>query len=488
METFNAFEHFRRISQLKSIHGLLAWDSEVYLPQSSIAIRHAQISALTAEIHKLSCAPEFIQSVMSLSSHINGIEEHQIRNLKTFCLRQAAINPHSKQKIINKELEAVEKWKVAKENSDFSQIAGLLRELIDLRKEVAEQVACAVHLRDKFNGASLYDVMIDASEPGLKNRDLESLFIPLKAGLLERLRHNQPATPNRKILLVKPEKLSMHELIKQFGFDFAKGRLDITQSYPFCGGSPGDVRITTQSNGDFVDNLLTTLHELGHGLYEQNIPSHLHFTPSGQGASTGFHESQSRFYENQIGRSDAFIKYISKKIDIPFPELLPHFRDLKSSAIRTTADELHYNLHIILRWELERDLIDGTLKVSDLPEAWNSKMMEYFNIHVRNNAEGCLQDLHWFMSDFAWFPTYTLGNLIAAQLFKLFVLKHPNWEERVENGDFLFIKEFLGRLHKLGSMYEFKETSKIIFEGALLSEKPLLDYLDNRYIPAISGE
>lgn len=476
MSRLDPLSHYERIYKLQSIVSILYWDNEVGLPEKSQSFRNDQITALSSEIHKLACDPEFIESITSFPS---GIEPHHFRNLQRFAFRKAAVQPDLFKSLIKAELAATEKWKEAKDRSDFSLVAPLLGELVKLRIEAANQMKDYPHLKSDCKDLRPYDIMLDGHEPGLTSEDLKAVFVPLKTGLLkiiESLDLEQSSLP-----VIAAPQFSMRNLVHKFGFDFTKGRLDLTKSYPFCGGHPGDVRITTRSNGDFCDNLLTTMHELGHGLYEQNLPETLIGTPSGMGASTGFHESQSRFYENQIGRSDAFISYISKTTQIPINELYPHFRSVKVEAIRAKADELHYNLHVILRWEIEQALIEGNLKVKDIPQVWNLKMKEYLNIEVQNDSEGCVQDVHWFLSDFGWFPTYSLGNLIAAQLYADFKIEYPDWENEVESGNFLFIKGFLSKVHKLGATQDFKGTLQSVCGSPHLSEKPLLQYLTERF-------
>lgn len=481
MAKLDVFEHFKKIQHLDSINSVLAWDSEICLPKGGTTIRHSQIKTLNSEIHRLNSNEEFIEKVSQLCEKNTTYDKHQIRNLKRIVFHRAAVDEALSTKIAETELMAVEKWKVAKLNSNFNEVSGILSELIKLRIEAAYQKKQSKYFEKHFKHFNIYDVMIDTIEPGLTNTDLKKVFVPLKKGLLEladKKRHSYQ--PKSFLPEFNLDTLFIKNLISQFGFDLNKGRIDGTENYPFCSGSYSDVRLTTKPIGDFCNNLLTTLHEMGHGLYEQNIPESLWFTPTGSAVSTAFHESQSRFYENQIGRSNGFIKYVSKLINIPTEAIHANLRRIQASPIRTSSDEIHYNLHIILRWEIEQKLIDGSLLVKDLPDAWNEKCEQYFGFKIKNDSDGCLQDVHWFMSDFGWFPTYTIGNLIAAQFYHKLQNKYPDWEKSVESGNFLFIKTFLSELHSLGATEDVKNTLKVLF-GTSLSEVHLLKYLDERY-------
>lgn len=480
MSKIDVFGHYRRISHLESIQSVLAWDSEVTLPVDSLSIRQTQIESLNSEIHRLSSDREFINAVTEYSAK-NDDQSHQLRNLKRFCYRKAATDAQLDKEITRYELLATENWKTAKKESNFSLIKNDLEHLIKLRKSRAEQIKSFEPYRSEMKDLSVYDVMIDGYEPGLRNKDIASIFSPLKDNLVKKIKTlSYKNNANNAVLDKKVEDSFIRDLIQKFGFDLSKGRLDFTKSYPFCGGWQGDVRITTQENAAWVDNLLMTLHEMGHGIYQQSLPERYRFTPSGFGASTGFHESQSRFYENQIGRSPAFIKYISNLCKLPYESLSAQIQFLKKSPIRTQADEVAYNLHIILRWEIEQDLIDGKMSVSDIPEVWNDKMFDYFGVKIQKDSEGCLQDLHWFMSDFGWFNSYCLGNLIAAQFFDLFSKQFSNWENQISSGDFLFVKDFLGQLHNLAATENFNGTCLKVF-GEPLSEEYFLNYIDQRY-------
>ncbi len=478
MNIQGVFHHFSQISKLESILALLQWDREVTMPANAVDMRHQQIEVLTSHIHTLTTDAEFLKAVIALSENIKDIPSHQIRNIKRYVLRKASIDSDLQKTITSLELRAFEKWREAKEKNDFFIIEKDFQELIDLRCKAADQLKASPYFSDHKN-KSRYDLMIDGSEPGLTNQDLKSIFIPLKDGLKQLLKTTEyrPQVSSQS----KFTNFSIKDLIQKFGFDTERGRIDIISGHPFCSGSQDDVRLTTGSSEDAYDNLLTTLHEMGHGLYEQNLPRELQFTPSGGAASTGFHESQSRFYENQIGRSKGFIQYLSTETKLSPDEIQRNLRARTQTPIRVQADEVAYNLHVILRWEAEQALVDGTLKAKDIPEFWNKKMKEDLNIEVKNNQEGCLQDLHWFMGDFGWFPTYALGNVIAAQLYSNFKKEHPDADTRIAGGDFLFIKEFLSRLHSQAATKDFKSLTANLFGKEDLSAEPLLQYLKERY-------
>ena len=359
-----------------------------------------------------------------------------------------------------------------------------LEKIINLKRQEAKCLA---------NGQASYDALLDDYEPGATSIELDSIFYPLKDSIFKVL-NNCSKENNRNLILgnypEQKQKIFSEIVAGYCGFDFNAGRLDTT-AHPFCCGiGPGDCRITTRFNPlDFSSGLFGVLHEAGHGLYEQGLdPDHFGL-PTGTAVSLGIHESQSRLLENQVGRSLEFWRFIYPLAIKFFPAQLAHvslndfhkaINQVQPGFIRVDADEVTYNLHIIFRYELEKDLISQSLSIKDLPEAWNAKMETYLGLKPKNDAMGCLQDIHWSAGLFGYFPTYLLGNLYAAQ-FVAKAKKEISWNENTLNADILFeLRHWLKKnIHVQGKRYlpgklcekvTGQKLDKVFFEQYLLQK------------------
>ena len=344
-----------------------------------------------------------------------------------------------------------------------------------------------------------YDALLDDYEPGITTAEIASLFSRLQKRItsLVKTLAKKPVDdtflhgtfdPAKQIAFGK---IILHDM----GYSMENGRLDLS-SHPFSSSChPTDSRITTRIHPtSLISNISVILHEGGHSLYEMNLPAEDYGSPLCEAISLGMHESQSRFWETRIGQSKAFWKHylpllqktFKGKLDkVSLDQFFKAVNKVEPSMIRVEADEVTYSLHVIIRFELEKALIEGTLAIRDLPEAWRGKMKEYLGIIPKNDAEGCLQDIHWSMGAFGYFPTYTLGNLYAAHLFEGFEKDHPQWEKRVEKGDLLFIKDWLGdNVHRYGRQYGSKELLKKA-TGKEFSEKAYVNYLERKYAGTI---
>ena len=349
-------------------------------------------------------------------------------------------------------------WQEARSQNNFSLFEPWLEKIINLKRQEAKCLA---------NGQASYDALLDDYEPGATSIELDSIFYPLKNSIIKVL-NNCSKENNRNLILgnypEQKQKIFSEIVAGYCGFDFNAGRLDTT-AHPFCCGiGPGDCRITTRFNPlDFSSGLFGVLHEAGHGLYEQGLdPDHFGL-PTGTAVSLGIHESQSRLLENQVGRSLEFWRFIYPLAIKFFPAQLAHLslndfhkaiNQVQPGFIRVDADEVTYNLHIIFRYELEKDLISQSLSIKDLPEAWNAKMETYLGLKPKNDAMGCLQDIHWSAGLFGYFPTYLLGNLYAAQ-FVAKAKKEISWNENALNAEILFeLRQWLKKnIHVEGKRY-----------------------------------
>lgn len=377
-------------------------------------------------------------------------------------------------------------------NDDFRGYCPTYAEMIALTREVATAKAEAL-------GLAPYDAMLDGFDPGMRRDYIEPIFDdvrewlpPLVGEIIERQKSCPHLPLSADIPHVKQDALG-RELMEALGYDLTRGRID-TSSHPFTGGVPGDVRITTRYGEKFTESLYGVLHETGHALYEQGLPSEWRGLPVGQARGMTLHESQSLFVEMQLASSPAFLHYLSGKIRDHFGVSGPAWEEknlaralsrVERSTIRTSADEATYPLHILLRYELEQALLSGDLKVADLPIAWNEKMEKYLGITPPNDREGCLQDTHWPEGWIGYFPTYSLGAMTAAQLMAAARKDLPDMDSDLANGNLAPVMDWVKHnIHAQGSLH----TTQELIENA--TGKPLdpgvfKKHLTERYLPSL---
>jgi carboxypeptidase Taq len=468
---------------------LLEWDQETFMPAGVIESRSRQIGTLAALVHEHETAPDFLAIVDELADRLSELEPDQavdVRETKWRIDRVRALDTALVRERSELHAQARAAWITARQHDDFPALAPLLQRVVVLERRVAAAIDAR---RDP------YDVLLEEYEPGMTTQALGTIFAELRDGLLplvDRLRARRaeptavaalcghfPTDAQRRFNRVVAEKL---------GFDFTRGRLD-EAVHPFTTSIGEDVRLTTRyDEGDLRYALYSTIHETGHGLYEQGLPADAWGTPRGLACSLGVHESQSRLWENSVGRSAAFWQYWLPIAREFFPALaatalaavLRAVNDARPSLIRTEADEITYNLHIILRFELERDLIHGALEVSHLPEAWRHKMQHYLGVVPHDDRDGVLQDVHWPSGALGYFPTYTLGNVYAAQLLGAAARDLGAVDELLRAGEFATLLGWLrARVHRPGQTYRAPELI-IAATGEPPSSRALLDHLRGR--------
>lgn len=488
-------EFSREIATWGSVSCILEWDQETYMPKDAIELRSAQNSLVTSHTHKLKVSAKYTKLLKAL---IN-IETAEILDPALDAPKQAAVKiwrrdylksiriPQSYIKtFVTTTTKACSAWADARKTSHFKTFAPHLEKIVKLNQKRAAYLG----FKD-----SPYDALLDLYEPDCTAQKLTPLFNALKAGLKTLLHKITAATPPDRSFLKQPFDTKAQfefgkQLLAAMGFSHDASRLDIS-SHPFCTSIyPHDIRMTTRLfENDAMSNIYSILHEGGHGLYGKNLPLEAFGTPLGEQVSLGIDESQSRFWETRIGRSLPFWTHFLPKLQTTFPQLstitldqfFPAINLVEPSFIRVEADEVTYSLHIILRFEIEKMLIEGNLKVKDLPAVWNQKMEELFGITPSSDTVGCLQDIHWSMGSMGYFPTYALGNLYAAQFFEKFAHDHPDWETKVAQGNLLFISEWLKtHIHRYGRQYTPEELVMKV-TGKPLSEKPYLDYLNKKF-------
>lgn len=354
-------------------------------------------------------------------------------------------------------------------------------------REAAGQAGAAL-------GLPIYDAMLDEYQPGLRSADVERLLAPLQAalpGMIDAaIARQQPATAPKGPFPIDRQRILGRRMVEAMGFDFNQGRLD-ESTHPFCGGTPEDIRMTTRySEEDAVSALMGMVHETGHALYEAGLPRQWLGQPVGESRGMAVHESQSLIVEMQTCRSPEFIRFLAGRLQQTFgddpawaPEnLVRLYNRVERSLIRVEADEITYPLHIVLRWRLERALVLGDLKLGDLPAAWNDGMRELLGVAPPTDRFGCLQDIHWPVGGFGYFPCYTLGAMLAAQLFQAAERELPGLRTAIAEGDLAPMRDWLrGKIHSRGCLLPW---SDLVAEatGSELSPEPFLAHLRRRYL------
>ncbi len=486
MKTENSFNELMQFQQdteaLSSIAGRLGWDQETMMPQCSALQRATEQAALVKIIHYRNTDPRIPEWIDKIRPQ-NEIEEANIRLIKKSYQKACKVPTDLNAEIARTTSKAHSIWASARENEDVAAYLPILTEIISLKRQKAEALA---------ETSTYYDALVDEYEPDMSTNDISLMFEELRPKLVslreEILGKDKLPSVTGKFDQNIQLRLA-RELAVTFGYNLNKGRIDLAV-HPFSSGSGNDVRITTRTDqSDPFNCIYSTIHEVGHATYEQNINKNYVFTPLGRGVSLGVHESQSRIFENQIGRSRAFTKWLFHRMrdlfgnfGIEDPETFYKcVNRVDSGYIRTEADELQYNLHVMLRFDLERLLISGDLDVSDIEGAWNERFETDFGYTVERPSQGVLQDVHWAAGAFGYFPTYTLGNVYAGCLFERIKEEIPDLDIALSTGNLRQATEWLRKNVQVhGSLFEPKATIEKAI-GAEVKVKPLLNYLEEKY-------
>ncbi|MGL5354685.1 MAG: carboxypeptidase M32 [Clostridium sp.] len=479
------------IEKINKAIGLLYWDMKTYMPKKSLDSKAGVLEYLSELEFKLTTGDkvgEFISFFEDKMDELELVDKVMIETLKRNYDETKKIPKEKYLEYVGVSAKSQAAWEEAKEKSDFSIFEPHLEKVVKYQKEFIE------YWGYKDNK---YDTLLDKYERGITVEKLDVIFGELRDGIVELL--NKIKNSNKKIsndiffgnFPVKDQEKFSIEVLTKMGFDFDAGRLDVSV-HPFTldMGSK-DVRLTTHYYENEISSaLLSSIHEGGHGIYEQGIPESLEGTGLAGGVSMGIHESQSRFYENLIGRSKEFWTYflpLAKENfksfkDTTLEEFYEAVNYVEPSLIRTEADELTYSLHIIIRYEIEKSLINDEIEVSDLPRVWNEKYKEYLGIEPGNDGEGVLQDMHWSDGSFGYFPSYALGNVYGAQMLNKLLQERPDTFKEVSEGNLKGVHEWLKEnVHKHGCIYSPAELIKNI-TGEEINTKYFLEYLNNKYL------
>lgn len=482
--------YVKKMQNYSEALSVIYWDMRTGAPRKGLEQRAEVIGTLSAELFALQTSDELGKILSELQNEkLDFVTQRLYEEVKKEYDESKKIPAEEFKAYTILKAKSEAAWEDAKEKSDFQIFLPYLKEVIDYQKRFVQYWG--------IKNGSAYNTLLDKYEPNMTTDMLDELFGELKATIVPLVKaigdsKNKPDTS----LLFKPfPKSGQHaaslELLKQLGYDFEAGRLDETVHPFMIGLNSGDIRITTKyDENDFRSAVFGTIHECGHALYEQNIDASLNGLPLSTGASMGIHESQSLFYENIIGRNESFWKHhyaILQKHspeqfgNVPVDAFLKAINFSEPSLIRIEADELTYPLHIMIRYEIEREIFNGDLQAEDLPRVWNEKYEEYLGIRPQNDAEGVLQDMHWSDGSFGYFPSYALGFMYAAQWKHAMDQDIPNFDELCERGELAPIKDWLtDKVHQYGAL---KKPNELILEGTgeALSAKYLADYLENKY-------
>lgn len=490
LEKLNAFkEYMKDIEYLNSALSALYWDARVSIPKKGMAYRGEVLGYLSSEMYKR-------QTSQTIKGFIDYFQSCEDGDDVTSAMADRAKREYDRSMKIPEDRfrayviavsDSEAAWEHAKDKSDFSIFKPHLEKLIAFNRE--------------FIGYwgyedSKYDRLLDYYEPGITVKVLDSIFAELKEAiiaLLDRIKTSS-STPDIAFLRsdypIDAQKKLCYSVLKSMNYDLDAGRVDVS-AHPFTATlGINDVRITTHYYiKEFQSALFSSIHEGGHAIYEQNISEKLIGTMLKTGASMGIHESQSRLYENIIGRSRAFWTYFYPEVQELFPQFRPISLDafykginaVQPSLIRIEADELTYSLHIIIRYELEKAIFNGDVSAEELPALWNRKYKEYLGVEPQNDAEGILQDMHWSSGNFGYFPSYALGNLYGAQFIHTLKMNMPDFAQRIVKGDLMSLNDWLKQnIHQHGAVYLPEELIKKV-TGEELTAKYFIEYLNNKY-------
>lgn len=490
-------KRLREVATLGSAAGLLGWDQETMMPPEAAGFRAEELSLIATLAHERFTDPAVGDWIAHCESNADlasdGVQVADVRELRRDWDRATRLPASLVAEITETSSRALQAWKQARADSDFEAFRPWLGKQLELQRRKAECYGIP-------EGGELYDALIDEYEPGMRAAETERLFGPLREALtpliaeLTSSSHQPDQAPVRVHLDVEPQREFNRRIAAGVGYDFDAGRLDAS-THPFTTGiGPGDTRITTRYDEDqFVDTMYSTLHEAGHGLYEQGLPKNgLYGLPSSEAVSLGIHESQSRLWENQVGRSRAFWEWALPVAREIFGDALEGYtvddyfaavNTIRPNLIRVESDEVTYNLHIMLRFDIERALIRMDLEVSDVPGLWNERMKSDLGLDVPDDRRGCLQDIHWSMGSFGYFPTYTFGNLYAGQLWDAVSAEIPDLPSSMSRGEFAPLLDWLrDNLHRHGRRYSATELSEHL-AGQPLGHASLMSYLENKLRP-----
>jgi carboxypeptidase Taq len=486
-------ERLGEVSDLTRATTVLVWDQRVMMPPAGGAARAEALGTIGRLAQERFIDPEVGRLLDGLrdfeeGSDYDSFEASLVRVTRRNYEKATRVPPELVGEMRRAAALALSAWGPAKEASDFEQLRPHLETLVDLRHRY---VAC-------FEPADeTYDLLLDDYEPEMKTNEVRQIFDELKEELQPLIGELADAGEVDTSFLEggfdrEAQRKVGLEILRRFGYTEEEWRIDETPHPFMTNPGPADIRLTTNTRPDDLSSLFATMHEFGHGVYEWGVDRAFARTPLASGASLGMHESQSRTWENLVGRSRPFWRWFYPRLQEAFPAQLGSVGEetfyravnkVRPSLIRIDSDEVTYNLHIIVRFELEQDLIDDRLAVGDLPEAWNARMHDYLGVDVPDDAHGVLQDMHWAGGAFGYFPTYALGNVMSVQIWERALEDLGNLDDRFERGEFDDLREWLREhLYRLGAKFTPQETIERV-TGSKIDARPYVRYLREKLAP-----
>jgi carboxypeptidase Taq len=489
----------KELAVLQSTAAIMGWDMETKMPPKALQLRSQQMALLEVLGHKMLTNPALGKTIEGIEKDPGYYELDMAQKRNVYLARKAydestklpeeLVFETAKQQTI-----AVGVWKKAKAAKDYKMFKPELKKMIELRQRAADI------LMEVKGTKTPYDALLDAFESKMTADKVTKVFDAMRVGLIDVMKKVEKSgyKPDTSILSrpvpVETQKKISEAAMEFIGYDTkspnAGGRLDETE-HPFTTGYYDDVRITTHYHEDrWPSSLYSVMHEGGHALYDQNLLQAWMYQPIGGAASFGIHESQSRFVENMVGHSPEFLSYILPKLKkivgkplrgVRLADFVGAVNIVQPSKIRIEADEVTYGLHIIIRFEMERDIFSGKLKVNELPQAWNEKYDKYLGVKIENDSEGVMQDTHWASGYYGYFPSYALGNIYGGMFLKKLRKDQPTWKKELKKGNFGPVKKWMvENVHQKGDLYDPADLVKEV-TGENLTVKPFILYLERKY-------
>ncbi len=459
----NLEARFREMAVAESIAGVLHWDAATCLPEAAASMRGDQLAYLASLSHRMmndAALADLLAEAEADSSALGDWQQANLREMRHRWLHETCLDEALVEAMTRHATSSEMFWRTAKQENDFKGFMPYLEQSVAYMREVAAAKSEAL-------GCGAYDALLDGFDPGMRCEVVGTLFSELEAFLPDAIAQTieaQPAMTLDTHADAAKQKALSEALMRAVGFDFTRGRLDLS-AHPFCGGAYDDIRITTRyDEADFMEGMFAVLHETGHALYEMQLPEAWRFQPVGEARGMSVHESQSLFVEMQVARSREFLQFAAPiireqlGIDADDAALYAGSTHVSRGMIRVNADEVTYPTHIILRYRLEQMMLSGELAVADLPDAWGEMQQALLGVRPANDREGCMQDIHWAEGWFGYFPTYTLGALIAAQLMAAVREAIPDLPAQMAKGEFQPLKDWLRQhIHANASRYSTTE-------------------------------
>ena len=481
---------FDEMGRLGYMSALIGWDARVCAPENAAEEQGEQMAYLSMRQHEIISRPDWKEMFDRLEKRtdLNDWQQANVREAKQEWIRETALPESLVEQSAKTSNAGQNAWMKAKEESDFKSFAPHLQKLVAIARETAAAISAQT-------GQKPYDALLDMYQPGMTSDKLDVLFNDLKEFLPSFIKeaqaqHKEEPKPLKGGYPLEKQTEFAKKLMRTMGFDFNRGRMDMSTSafQTTCGKD--DMRVVGRYDLDNpLRSVSAVMHETGHGMYEQGLPKEYMLQPVGKPRGMALHESQSLLMQGPVMQSSEFIRYLSKEMndfyqtdEFSFENLESRMHTVNPSLIRINADEVTYPLHVIMRYELEKDLINGDLEVKDLPKAWNAKMKEYLGVEPKNDREGCLQDIHWAAGNFGYFPDYTVGAIAAAQFFDAAKKQVPEIPQQLEKGDFSGSKKWLNEnVHSQASKLPFNELIKQA-TGKELSTEAFKNSLRERYL------